>query len=74
MNSISSQMLLKGFLMAKALEVLPRVLHENGGPFTCSRSYVTRYLRKVIKWMFRSSTTNASKLPSNWVLQGENLA
>lgn len=69
-NSVTTQILLKGFLMAKC----PEVLKKNGGPFSCSRSYVTRYLRKVMGWTFRASTTNASKLPRDWQLQGDMLA
>lgn len=40
------------FFMAKALEVLC----ENGGSFTYSGSYVTRYMRKIMNWVFRRST------------------
>lgn len=56
--------------MAKA----PEVLVEHGGSFHCSRGYVQKYLKKVMHWNFRHSTTNASKLPSNWEAQGDKLA
>ncbi|KAL0026179.1 hypothetical protein WJX79_009770 [Trebouxia sp. C0005] len=44
------------------------VLEENGGSFKCSWSWVGNFLRQM-GFSWRSATTAAQKLPSNWVKQ-----
>ncbi|CAM6129979.1 unnamed protein product [Calypogeia fissa] len=67
LNSFLIQMQLRAFVQVKC----PEVLLEFGGKHEISRPYVRYFVRTKMGWSFRCTTTNASKLPTNWQAQGD---
>ncbi|KAL3677855.1 hypothetical protein R1sor_020811 [Riccia sorocarpa] len=67
LNSLYIQLLLIGFLRSK----WPSALRENGGTFTCSRSWVRQWVRNRLGWSFRASTTGAAHMPMDYKEKGK---
>ncbi|CAM6129934.1 unnamed protein product [Calypogeia fissa] len=67
LNSLLLQTQLRAFVQVKC----PEVLLEFGGKHKISRPYVRHFVRTKMGWSFRYTTTDASKLPTNWQAQGD---
>ncbi|KAL3677747.1 hypothetical protein R1sor_020703 [Riccia sorocarpa] len=70
LNSVTLMLTTKAFLHSKA----PSLLRENGGTFDVSRTWVRDYVRSSMQWSFRSSTTAAQTLSSDWEEKGKLMA
>lgn len=63
LNSLFIAFQMKAFLLAYALEITV----QHGGHFKLSRTYGRGSAKEQMGWSFRKPTSNASKIPSDWM-------
>lgn len=66
-------------LGTRVIRWIMRALVEERRPalllqLTFSQTFISRWVRKVLNWSWRSRTTAASKLPPDWETQGVQMA
>jgi hypothetical protein len=50
----------------------PDIMAENGGDYTMSRSFIKKWVKQKLNWVFRKPCSDAGKLPRNWQDMGKN--